>query len=108
VNEFEGLLPPGEVLVDSPGSALSLRDQMLAVKDPGVLATRNFSRAEWVAKGRALGLHEAVRRGEDGKMLDDRVRRAGEYAGWEWDGKPMTEPSGKRVQRSFPKKLASD
>lgn len=87
---------------------MGLRDAMLLAKDPGVLATKNVSRPDWVARGRALGLHEAVRRGEEGKMLDDRVRRAGEYAGWEWDGKPMSSPTGKRVFRSFPKKTAND
>jgi hypothetical protein len=81
---------------------------MLLAKDPGVLATKGFSREVWVGKGRALGLHEAVRRGEEGKLLDDRVRRAGEYAGWEWDGKPMTQPSGKKVHRSFPKKTKEE
>jgi hypothetical protein len=104
-SDGDGEVDSGE---GSGAEVMSGRDAALLAKDPGVLATKGFSRDEWVAKGRELGMHEANRRLELGTMRDDRVRRAGEYAGWEWDGKPMTRPTGKRVQRSFPKKLAND
>jgi hypothetical protein len=87
---------------------MGLRDQMLLAKDPVVLRTKNATREGWVAQGRALGLDEATRRQEEGVVLEDRVRRAGEYAAWEWDGKPQKTGTGKRVFRSFPKKLAKD
>jgi hypothetical protein len=94
--------------VGEGSEALTLRDQMLLAKDPVVLRTKNFSREDWVALGRRLGEDEAVGRREEGAERADRVRRAGEYAGWEWNGKPARSATGKRVFRSYPKKLSKD
>lgn len=57
------------------------------------------TRGQAEARGRMYGQEEVERRGETGDEAADRVRRAVEYAVWEWEGKPISRDPVSQKQR---------
>ena len=61
-----------------------------AVEEIRLAALRaSTSREAAIERGRAVGAHEAERRGDTGQVSEQRIKRAMSYAAWEYDGKPV-------------------
>jgi hypothetical protein len=59
----------------------------------------SMSRDTAIQRGRAMGAHEAEKRGETGQEAEQRIKRAMSYAAWEYDGKPVGV--SERYEREF-------
>lgn len=88
---WENPVPPGERPSLAELRAAGARSAWFVPPSPE-------GRAAAVGRGRALGVHEAARRGEVGVVAAQRVARAMVYAAWEADGKPDGQMGALRAE----------